>query len=134
MKLEYIRATTNLYGIIPLDLPLLSPTIFLIFISTLSMATEYVFTPIHVLTGGGPVNASTNIVFEIWRQAFRWFRVGYSSVTLPIWLRQFMHAEGGSEWGMLMAASSLGVVPALIIYMLSHRQIMSTFASTGIKG
>ena len=43
------------------------------------MATEYVFTPVHVLTGGGPVNATTNIVFEIWRQAFRWFRVGYSS-------------------------------------------------------
>lgn len=60
-------------------LPLLSPTIFFIFISTLSMSTEYVFTPVHVITGGGPVNATTNIVFEIWRQAFRWFRVGYSS-------------------------------------------------------
>ncbi|NLJ80195.1 MAG: carbohydrate ABC transporter permease [Firmicutes bacterium] len=55
-------------------------------------------------------------------------------MTLPIWLRQFMHAEGGSEWGMLMAASSLGVIPALILYVLAHRQIMSTFASTGLKG
>ncbi len=60
-------------------LPLLAPTIVFVLFATLAMATEYVFTPIHVLTGGGPVDASTNIVFEIWRQAFRWFRVGYAS-------------------------------------------------------
>lgn len=60
-------------------LPLLGPTIVFVLFATLGMATEYVFTPIHVLTGGGPVDASTNIVFEIWRQAFRWFRVGYAS-------------------------------------------------------
>ena len=72
-------------------LPLLSPTIFFILISTLSMATEYVFTPIHVLTGGGPVNASTNIVFETWRQAFRWFRVGYSSaIAIAVFLIFFV--------------------------------------------
>ena len=55
-------------------------------------------------------------------------------MTLPIWLRQFMHAEGGSDWGMLMAASSLGVVPALLAYVLAHRQIMNKFANTGLKG
>ncbi|MEX2536108.1 MAG: sugar ABC transporter permease [Trueperaceae bacterium] len=60
-------------------LPLLAPTIVFVLFATLTMATEYVFTPIHVLTGGGPADASTNIVFEVWRQAFRWFRVGYSS-------------------------------------------------------
>jgi sn-glycerol 3-phosphate transport system permease protein len=60
-------------------LPLLGPTVVFVLFATLAMATEYVFTPIHVLTGGGPTDASTNIVFEIWRQAFRWFRVGYAS-------------------------------------------------------
>lgn len=60
-------------------LPLLGPTIVFVLVATLSMAAEYVFTPIHVLTDGGPVNASTNVVYEIWRQAFRWFRVGYAS-------------------------------------------------------
>lgn len=60
-------------------LPLLAPTIVFVLFATLMMATEYVFTPIHVLTGGGPADASTNIVFEVWRQAFRWFRVGYAS-------------------------------------------------------
>ena len=60
-------------------LPLLGPTVVFVLFATMAMATEYVFTPIHVLTGGGPNDASTNIVFEIWRQAFRWFRVGYAS-------------------------------------------------------
>ena len=60
-------------------LPLLGPTIVFVLSATLVMAAEYVFTPVHMLTEGGPINASTNVVFEIWRQAFRWFRVGYSS-------------------------------------------------------
>ena len=60
-------------------IPLLKPTILFVFVFTLSMSAEYVFTPIHVLTGGGPQNATTNLMFEIWRQAFRWFRVGSSS-------------------------------------------------------
>ncbi len=60
-------------------LPLISPTLLFVFIFTLSMSAEYVFTPIHVLTGGGPQNATTNLMFEIWRQAFQWFRVGTSS-------------------------------------------------------
>lgn len=65
-------------------LPLISPTIWFVLVSTLSMSAEYVFTPIHVITGGGPINATTNIVFEIWRQAFRWFKVGYSSAIATV--------------------------------------------------
>lgn len=60
-------------------IPMLGPTIVFVLSATLVMAAEYVFTPVHMLTEGGPINASTNVVFEIWRQAFRWFRVGYSS-------------------------------------------------------
>jgi sn-glycerol 3-phosphate transport system permease protein len=60
-------------------LPLIGPTILFVLVATLAMAAEYVFTPIHMLTGGGPNNASTNIVFEVWRQAFRFFRVGFAA-------------------------------------------------------
>ena len=65
-------------------LPLISPTLLFVFVFTLSMSAEYVFTPIHVLTGGGPQNATTNLMFEIWRQAFHWFRVGTSSAVAII--------------------------------------------------
>ncbi len=60
-------------------LPLVAPTLVFIFVLTMAMAAEYVFTPIHVITGGGPQSATTNVVFEVYRQAFRWFRVGLSS-------------------------------------------------------
>lgn len=56
------------------------------------------------------------------------------SMTLPIWLRQFMHAEAGSDWGLLMAASSLGVVPALAVYLLAQRLVLTSLAGAGIKG
>ena len=65
-------------------LPLIAPTIFFVMIFTMTMAAEYVFTPIHILTGGGPVDATTNLVFEIWRQAFSWFRVGLSATTATV--------------------------------------------------
>jgi sn-glycerol 3-phosphate transport system permease protein len=60
-------------------LPLISPTILFIIISTMSMAAEYVYTPIDILTGGGPNNASTNLIYEIYRQSFAYFRVGFAS-------------------------------------------------------
>ncbi|HLT58170.1 MAG: carbohydrate ABC transporter permease [Limnochordales bacterium] len=55
-------------------------------------------------------------------------------MTLPIALREFMHSEAGHDWGLMMAASTMGVLPALIAFLLAQRMIMSTFASTGLKG
>ncbi len=65
-------------------LPLIAPTILFVMISTMTMAAEFVYTPVHVLTGGGPTNATTNVVFEIWRQAFQWFRPGFSAANATI--------------------------------------------------
>lgn len=55
-------------------------------------------------------------------------------MTLPIWLRHFMHAEAGLDWGLLMAASLIGVLPVLFLYIFAHRKIIDTFVSSGIKG
>lgn len=70
--------------------PLMGPTIVFVLSSTLVMSAEYVFTPIHMLTEGGPINSTTNIVFEVWRQAFRWFRVGYSSAIAIVVFLMFL--------------------------------------------
>ena len=68
-------------------LPLLGPTMVFVLSATLLMSAEYVFTPVHMLTEGGPVNATTNIVFEIWRQAFRWFHVAIpSAIALVVFI------------------------------------------------
>ena len=55
-------------------------------------------------------------------------------MTLPIALREFMHSEAGHDWGLMMAASTMGVLPAVVAFLLAQRMIMSTFASTGLKG
>jgi len=55
-------------------------------------------------------------------------------MTLPLALREFMHSEAGHDWGLMMAASTMGVLPALLVFLLAQRMIMSTFATAGLKG
>ncbi len=55
-------------------------------------------------------------------------------MTLPIWLRQFMHAEAGTNFGLLMAAAALGVAPALLAYAVLRQTIMDAFLESGLKG
>lgn len=85
-----------------------------------------------------PVIAALAVLFFInsWNQ-YVWPMIVLSDpqvMTLPIWLRQFMHAEAGTDYGLLMAASALGFVPALIVYLLAQRLVISSFAGAGLKG
>jgi sn-glycerol 3-phosphate transport system permease protein len=54
--------------------------------------------------------------------------------TLPIGLRSFLDAEGGIEWGQLMAAATLASMPALAAFFTAQKQIISSFVMTGMKG
>jgi len=59
-------------------LPMLSPTIF--FVTVLSIISSFqVFDQTYVMTRGGPLNATTTVVFYIFRQAFEWFHMGYAA-------------------------------------------------------
>ena len=65
-------------------LPLLRPTAaFIIVVSTIGALQ--VFGSIYIMTGGGPVYATTTIVYHIYQQAFNFGRFGYSS-TISIFL------------------------------------------------
>jgi ABC-type sugar transport system permease subunit len=67
-----------------ITLPLLRPTAaFIIVVSTIGALQ--VFGSIYILTGGGPVYATTTVVYHIYQQAFNFGRLGYSS-TLSIFL------------------------------------------------
>lgn len=57
-----------------------------------------------------------------------------SQMTLPIWLRQFMHAEAGTNFGLLMGAATIGVAPALGLYAILRQTIMDAFLESGLKG
>lgn len=52
--------------------------------------------------------------------------------TLPLWVAQFKGAYS-SDWGGLMAATSLSAVPFLIIFIIAQRQIVEGIALSGSK-
>lgn len=60
-------------------LPLFAPTGLFLVIITLIGAMDAVFTPIRVLTEGGPNNATNNLMYAIFSEGFRFFRLGQAS-------------------------------------------------------
>jgi len=58
-----------------ITLPLLQRTSLFVLVIT-TMDALRVFTQIYVMTGGGPANATSTIVFYIWRTAFRQMKMG----------------------------------------------------------
>jgi ABC-type sugar transport system permease subunit len=59
--------------------PLLTPTTFFVLIATVIFSIQQVFTPIDIMTHGGPMNATTNLFYMIYQYAFRTFNVGYGA-------------------------------------------------------
>ena len=59
--------------------PLLTPTTFFVLISTVIFAIQQVFTPIDIMTEGGPSNSTTNLFYMVYQYAFRTFNVGYGA-------------------------------------------------------
>lgn len=54
--------------------------------------------------------------------------------TLPLALANFTDPYGTPLWHLQLAATSLAVVPILIVYLIAQRQIIESFALSGVKG
>jgi multiple sugar transport system permease protein len=61
-----------------ITLPLLQPTTFFIFVTSLIGAFQ-VFDQVYVMTGGGPANATTTLVQQIYNAAFKALDMGYAA-------------------------------------------------------
>lgn len=70
--------------------PLISPVTFFILITTVIFASSHAFIPIHILTRGGPNNATTNLTYLIYEYAFRLFNVGLGSVVSVVTFAIFL--------------------------------------------
>ncbi|MEF2278734.1 sugar ABC transporter permease [Deinococcus sp. YIM 134068] len=66
-----------------ITLPLISPTFFLVFIITLIGALK-LFTPVYVLTGGGPADATTTLIVLMFKQGFQFFEFGSASAVAAV--------------------------------------------------
>ena len=62
-----------------ITLPLLSPTTFFLMLIKI-IGTFQVFGPVKLMTQGGPGRATTVVVYQIYREAFQYYKIGYASV------------------------------------------------------
>jgi multiple sugar transport system permease protein len=53
--------------------------------------------------------------------------------TIQVGLASFT-GEAGTRWELLMAASTISILPLVILYFLAQRQFIEGIAQTGIKG
>ena len=81
-----------------ITLPLLSPTTF--FVTIISIIGSFqVFDMIYVMTGGGPGNASSTMVFHIYELAFVDFTFGLSAAAAVVLFAIIMMATLFQFWG-----------------------------------
>lgn len=70
--------------------PLTSSSAVYILIMCMVQGIQYVFTPIKVLTQGGPNNASSNLIYHAYETAFTYYETGISSVVSVVTLILFV--------------------------------------------
>jgi multiple sugar transport system permease protein len=81
---DYLREASAIDGanrwqtLWKITLPLLQPTTFFIFVTSLIGAFQ-VFDVVYVMTGGGPANATTTLVHQIYNAAFKALDMGYAA-------------------------------------------------------
>lgn len=85
-----------------------------------------------------PSIISTGIIFFInsWNE-YVWpvlILRSKANYTLSLALQMYINSEGGTDFTIAMAISVLTMIIPLILFVVFQRQIMSTFASSGVKG
>ncbi len=53
--------------------------------------------------------------------------------TIPVGISLFS-GEAGTQWNLIMAASSLAIIPVLVIFVIFQKQIIEGVVLTGVKG
>ena len=54
--------------------------------------------------------------------------------TLPLWLQQFNFGARGTDWGGVMAGSTLITIPVIVFFLLVHRRIAAGITAGAVKG
>ncbi|QAY74918.1 carbohydrate ABC transporter permease [Agromyces protaetiae] len=55
-------------------------------------------------------------------------------MTLPVWLRTFLVANGTTNWGGVMAGSTLMAIPVIIFFLIVQGRMTSGLVSGAVKG
>jgi multiple sugar transport system permease protein len=54
--------------------------------------------------------------------------------TLGLGLQAFQSQNGGTEWNLLMAASTIVIAPIIVLFFFTQKQFIQGIAVTGLKG
>ena len=57
-----------------------------------------------------------------------------SAVTLPLWMQSFQQGLQGSDWGGVMAGSTLITIPVLILFIFVQNRMSTGMVSGAVKG
>lgn len=71
-------------------LPMSSATGIYVFIMTIVQSLQYVFTPVKVISQGGPDYASSNLIYHAYHEAFVVYQTGHSAVLSIITMALFL--------------------------------------------
>lgn len=85
-----LEKTSNRKIFTKIVMPLTSSSAIYILIMSIVQGLQYVFTPIKVLTQGGPNNASSNIIYRVYQEAFTFYDTGVSSALSVITILIFL--------------------------------------------
>ncbi len=85
-----LEKTPNIEIFFKIVLPLTSASGIYTLIISMVWGLQWSYTPLNILTAGGPNNASTNIIFEVYEKAFSIFNVGEASALAVIALFLFI--------------------------------------------
>lgn len=74
-----LEKTPNWQIFLRIIVPMSAPTGIYVLLITLVWGMQWVYTPINVLTMGGPNNGSSNIIYAVYKEAFTVFKTGTAS-------------------------------------------------------
>ena len=61
------------------------------------------------------------------------YLINQNQYTLSLALQQFKAQHGGTEWALLMASTTVTVLPVVIIFFLTQKTFVQEITMTGIK-
>ena len=57
-----------------------------------------------------------------------------SKKTVTLALKSFMDAEGSSTWGPMLAMSLVAMIPGIVMFFISQRNMVNSMSTSGLKG
>lgn len=85
-----LEKTPNIEIFFKIVLPLTSASGIYTLIITMVWGLQWSYTPLNILTAGGPNNLSTNVIYEVYEKAFSIFAAGEASALAVIALALFI--------------------------------------------